>query len=50
MVAGPFVLVAAVLPPGTVADGRPKPVTLPENGPGTAEADAPTPTRPPTDC
>ena len=30
--------------------GRPKPVTLPVNGPGTAEAEAAWPTRKPTDC
>jgi len=34
---------------GAVAVGTPKPVTLPEKGPGTVEADAPSPTRKPTD-
>ena len=37
---------------GAVADGlgRPNPVISPVIGPGTAEADAPCPTRKPTDC
>ena len=44
------VVVVPVDPPAEVAVGRPKPVTDPENGPGRADADAPTPTRPPTSC
>jgi len=35
-------------PLGAVAVGTEKPVTLPLNGPGGADADAPTPTRPPS--
>lgn len=35
---------------GAVAVGTPKPVTLPEKGPGMVDAEAPSPTRKPTDC
>lgn len=41
-----------VAPPdaGAVAVGTPKPEMLPVRGPGIVEADAPSPTRKPTDC
>lgn len=35
---------------GAVAVGTPKPEMLPVRGPGIVEADAPSPTRKPTDC
>lgn len=35
---------------GAVAVGTPKPEMLPVRGPGIVDADAPSPTRKPTDC
>ena len=44
------VLVADAPVGGLVAVGTPKPVMLPVKGPGMVDADAPWPTRKPTDC